>query len=109
MKSFSRRVKREIVAVVLVSPSALTCFTLIGTAWAIYATVCVAYMVVVFGMIWADGKWKIYFGRETRDISRLTQIHVGFVLAALLLLWMAIRFASAMPEWLTSRGGDKWS
>jgi uncharacterized membrane protein len=105
----SIRVKRNVVALALVSGAALTYFILSGTIWAIYATVCVAYTIVIFGMAWANGKWKLYLGTHSRGVSRLLQIHIGCVLAAILIVWLAIWLNPMMPEWLVSRGGDRWS
>jgi hypothetical protein len=109
MKSLSRRFKREIVALALVAGSALTYFSLQGTRWDIYVTLCVAYTILVVGMAWANGKWMLYFSRGSSDISRFVQIHAAFVLAIVLIVWFAVWGQPIMPEWFVSRGGDRWS
>ena len=109
MRFTSRRFKRETVALVLVTASAATYLFLQDMAWAVYATLCVAYTIVIVGMAWVNGRLKGYFGRGSNDVGRLVQIHIGFLLVAVLLLWLALRLAPAMPEWLASRGGDAWS
>jgi hypothetical protein len=103
------RFRREIVALALVIGAALTYFSLLGTRWDIYATLCVAYTILIVGLAWANGKWKIYFSRGRSEILRFVQIHFAFVLAIVLIVWLAAWLAPFMPEWLVSRGGDKWS
>jgi hypothetical protein len=109
MRFTSRRFKRETVALVLVIASAATYLFLQDMGWAVYATLCVAYTIVIVGMAWANGKWKDYFGGGSSGIAKLVQIHIGFLLVAVLLLWLGLKLAPAMPEWLASRGGDAWS
>jgi hypothetical protein len=109
MRFTSRRLKRELVALALVAGSALTYFSLLGMRWDIYVTLCVAYTILIIGMAWANGKWKLYFSRGSSDISRFFQIHIGFVLAIVLLVWLAMWGQPAMPDWLVARGDDRWS
>jgi hypothetical protein len=109
MRPTSRRFKREIVALAVVLGAVATYLPLGGSQFALYATICVAYTILVVGMAWADGKWQLYFRSGSHDISRFLQIHFGFVLAAVLILWTAIWLSPFMPEWLVSRGSDKWS
>jgi hypothetical protein len=109
MTSISRRFKRQIVGLALVGGSAATYLLCGKTQWALYATLCVAYTIVIVGMAWANGKWQLYFGSGSNDTARFLQLHCGFVLAAVLLLWLAISLNPSMPEWLVSRGGDRWS
>lgn len=109
MRSLKKRLKQEAVLLAVFAGAAITYFMLAGKAWAIYAIVCVAYTIVVVGMVWADGKWERYFGSQSNRIARFIQIHFGFLLAVVLLLWLAIRFEPRMPGWLTYRGGETWS
>jgi len=109
MRPTSRRFKREIVALAVVLGAVSTYLPFGGSQLALYATVCVAYTILVVGMAWADGKWQLYFRGGSQDTSRFLRIHFGFVLAAVLLLWLAIWLSPFMPEWLVSRGGDKWT
>jgi hypothetical protein len=108
MYSFSRRIKRAVVALAVITASLLTHGNLPGL-WAIYITLCVAYTIVVVGMVWVDGKLKLYFARENRAGLRFLQIHLAFLLAAVVLLWLSILAEPAMPDWLVSRGGESWS
>ena len=109
MRLTARRLKREIVAIVLIAGAALTYLSLQGTRWDVYVTLCVAYTILIVGMAWANGKWKLYFGDGRNSLRSFAQVHLGFMLSVLLLMWAAMLFQPSMPEWLISQGGDKWS
>jgi|HubBroStandDraft_1064217.scaffolds.fasta_scaffold414720_2 hypothetical protein len=98
--------KRAAVEVALFLGAALTYYALSGTPWASYAALCVAYTVLVVGRAWTDGKTRLYFDNENGRMARFLQIHLGFLLAAMLILWFALRLKAPEPELPDSSSGD---
>jgi hypothetical protein len=105
----SRRFKREIIALALVAGAALTYLSLLGSRWAVYVTLCVAYTIVIVGMAWANGNWKLYFGGGKISLQSFAKAHFSFLLAAVLFMWAAILLRPSMPDWLVSQGDSNWS
>lgn len=100
MRTLSVRLKREIVSIAVVVALIAMYLPFEDEAWSIYAALCAAYSILVFGMLWSDGKWRKYVESHGRTMRDLAQGHAFFLLALILWIWIC-RFARPwLPGWM---------
>jgi hypothetical protein len=71
-----------------------------GQPWSLDAALCLAYTILVFGLLWADGKWHKYIDDSRRPARELVQGHIVFLLILILWLWICQFSKPWLPDWL---------
>ena len=100
MRSLSVRFKREIVSVGVVAPWLAIYLPFEDQPWSLYTALCVSYTILVFGLLWSDGKWRKYIEANERNARDLLQGHAIFLLVMTLWIWIC-RFARPrLPDWM---------
>jgi hypothetical protein len=100
----SVRFKREVVAIGTVVTFFAFYLPFADEPWSIYAALCAAYTIVVFGMLWSDGSWKRKIGANKRPGRDLVQGHVVFLLVLALWIWVCRLARPWLPNWFYSLG-----
>jgi len=96
----SVRIKRRIVSVAIVVVLIALYLPFEDETWSIYAALCTAYTVLVFGLLWSDGKWRKYFGAHQRKVRDLAQGHTIFLLALIFWIWICKFSRHSLPAWM---------
>ncbi len=103
------RFKREAVSLATVLVTLGLYIPFMDEPWSLYLALCAGYSVLVFGLIWSDGKWGRYLGRGKWTLGRLLKSHVSFLLALNLWIWLARFSRPWLPDWLMNEGVDHLS
>jgi len=64
MRLLSVRSKRQIMSLAVVVPFIVFYLPLEDESWSLYVALCVSYTILVFGLLWSDGKWRKRFSRS---------------------------------------------
>ena len=106
MRSLPRsvRLKRTLVELGTIFSFFVLYLPFIGQPWSLYAALCTAYTIVVFGMLWSDGKWKRYIEANKRPVRDLIQGHAVFLLILTLWIWVCRFTRPWLPSWLFNLG-----
>lgn len=86
MRLLSVRIKRQIVSLAVVIALIALYLPFEDESWSLYAALCVSYSILVFGLLWSDGKWRNYIDAGQRSTRDLAQGHVVFLLV--MILWI---------------------
>lgn len=105
MRPLSVRFKRELVGLAVLAPILGLYLPFADQPWSLYAALCAGYTVLVFGMLWSDGKWRKCITANHRSSRRLAQGHVVFLLALILWIWICQVSKPRMPDWIVSEMG----
>lgn len=68
--------------------------------WSLYAALCVSYTILVFGLLWSDGKWRKYIEAGRHKARDLAQGHAVFLLAMILWIWLWRFSRPRLPDWM---------
>jgi hypothetical protein len=71
-----------------------------GEPWSLYAALCVSYTILVFGLLWSDGKWRKYIVANQRKARDLVQGHTIFLLLLILWIWICRVSRPRLPDWM---------
>jgi hypothetical protein len=105
MRALSVRFKRELVSLAIAAAMLAIYLPFMDEAWSLYFALCVGYTILVFGMLWSDGKWKKYVELYQRSMRNLMQGHAVFVLVLIFWIWIC-RFARPwLPDWMFDEYG----
>lgn len=100
----SKNTKRQFVSLAAVLVLVFLYLLLAEKPWAIYVAICGAYTVLVFGLLWSDGKWARYIEEGKRTARELIQGHLVFVLVLALWIWLCRFSRPWLPGWLFNYG-----
>jgi len=100
MRPLSVRFKREIVSVGIFAPWLAIYLPFEDETWSLYATLCVSYTVLVFGLLWSDGRWRKYIETGQRTARDLVRGHAVFVLVMILWIWICKFSRPWLPDWM---------
>jgi hypothetical protein len=95
-----RRFKREFVSIGVVISILAIYLPFMDEPWSLYAALCAGYTMLVFGMLWSDGKWKKYIEVNERTAQNLIQGHAVFLLVVVLWIWICNISKPRLPEWM---------
>jgi hypothetical protein len=94
------RFKRELVSIGVVFAFLATYLPFMDEPWSLYAALCAGYTMLVFGMLWSDGKWKRYIEINKRTALDLVQGHAMFLLVVVLWIWTCKISKPWLPGWM---------
>ena len=100
------RFKREAVSFATVLVTLGLYIPLMDESWSLYLALCAGYTVLVFGLIWSDGKWGRCLGGGKWTLGKLLQGHASFLLALIFWVWLARFSRPWLPDWLMNEGVD---
>jgi len=100
MRPLSVRFKRQIVSVGVIAPWLAVYLPFENESWSLYLAVCVSYTILVFGLLWSDGKWGRYIRAHRRTARDLAQGHAIFLLALILWIWLCQFSRPWLPGWM---------
>ena len=100
MRPLSVRVKREIVSIGVIAPWFAVYMRFADEPWSLYLALSLSYTILVFGLLWSDGKWRKYIATGQRTARDLMQRHAIYLLVVLLWLWVCRSFRSRLPDWM---------
>jgi hypothetical protein len=101
------RLKRRVVALGVVVSFLSFYLPFTDEPWSLYLALYGAYTILVFGMLWSDGKWKRYIDASKRPVRDLVQGHLAFLLALTLWIWVCRLAKPWLPDWMFNLGlGD---
>ncbi|HKN20866.1 MAG TPA: hypothetical protein VJX73_05590 [Terracidiphilus sp.] len=100
MRPPSIRFKRRIVSVAVFVAFIALYLPFEDQPWSLYAALCVSYTVLVFGLLWSDGKWRKYIEAKQRKARDLIQGHAAFLLVIILWIWVCRFFRPRLPDWM---------
>ena len=100
MRPPSVRFKRQIVSLAVVFPFIAFYLPFEDESWSLYVALCVSYTILVFGLLWSDGKWRNYIDVHQRKARDLMQGHAIFLLVMILWVWVCRSSRPWLPEWM---------
>src|SRR5579864_3622724 len=104
MPRTSHGFRRRIVSFAAILAFIVLYFCFMENSWAIYASICAGYTILVLGLLWSDGKWTRYIQKSLRTSRELLQGHLVFLLMIVLWIWLC-RFARPLlPGWMFDFG-----
>lgn len=109
MRRLSKGSKRRIVSLVTALVTIAVYIPFMDTRWAIYLAMCVGYSIAVFGLAWSDGKMPLFLAGRARSVAGLIQVHLAFLLALTLWIWLAQFSRPFLPDWVVAEGSQRGS
>lgn len=100
MRPLSVRFKREVVACFVFAAFFALYFPLQDASWSLYAALPVSYTILVFGLLWSDGKWHRYVEAHQRTARELAQRHTIYLLVLILWIWICRFSRPWLPDWM---------
>ncbi len=100
MRPPSVRFKREIVSVAFLVAFVALYLPFEHEPWSIYVALCTSYTILVFGLLWSDGKWQRYIAAGQRKARELAQGHAVFLLILTLWIWICEISRPSLPDWM---------
>jgi hypothetical protein len=100
MRPLSVRSKRRFVSFAVVIAFIALYLPFEDASWSLYAALCVSYTILVFGLLWSDGKWRKYIETGKRTARDLVQGHAVFVLVLILWIWACRLLRPWLPVWM---------
>ena len=100
------RFKREAVSFATVLVTLGLYIPLMDESWSLYLALCAGYTILVFGLIWSDGKWGRCLGGGKWTLGKLLQGPASFLLALIFWVWLARFSRPWLPDWLMNEGVD---
>jgi len=100
MRQPSIRFRRELVSIGVVVSILVIYLPFFDEPWSLYVALCTGYTMLVFGMLWSDGKWKRYIDFNKRTAQDLVQGHAAFLLLVVLWIWICKISKTRLPDWM---------
>jgi hypothetical protein len=100
MRPLSIRTKRQVVSLAVVVALIALYLPFEDESWSLYAALCVSYTILVFGLLWSDGKWRKYIEAGQRSTRDLVQAHAVFLLVMILWIWVCRFSRPWLPAWM---------
>jgi len=73
-------IRRELVSIGVVVSILVIYLPFFDEPWSLYVALCTGYTMLVFGMLWSDGKWKRYIDFNKRTAQDLVRAMPAFLL-----------------------------
>ena len=100
MRPLSVRFKREIVSIAVFFALIALYLPFEDQSWSIYAALCTSYTILVFGLLWSDGKWRKYIEDNKRTARDLIQGHAIFLVMLIFWIWTCRFSGPWLPDWM---------
>lgn len=105
MRPLSIRFKRGLVSLAVLVPILGLYLPFTDQPWSLYAALCAGYTLLVFGMLWSDGKWRKCIAANQRSSRGLVQDHVMFLLVLIIWIWICRISKPWLPDWMVTEMG----
>ncbi len=100
MRPLSVRSKRRFVSFAVFIAFTALYLSFVDASWSLYAALCVSYTILVFGLLWSDGKWRKYIELHQHKARDLAQGHALFLLVMILWIWVCRFSGPWLPNWI---------
>jgi hypothetical protein len=100
MGPLSVRFKRQVVSVAVLAALIVLYLPFEDESWSIYVAICTAYTILVFGLLWSDGKWRKFIETHQGKPRDLLQRHAIYTLVLILWIWICRFSRPWLPGWM---------